>query len=96
MNHEEARAAVLERAQRRCAGIPEEIVINDAHTIEKPYGWIFYYNTRRYYETGDIMYKILGRGPVIVIAATGEIIEKGSAYPSEVIIRMFEEERHLL
>jgi len=95
MTREEARAAVLERAHRRCVGI-SDIVIDDAHTMEKPYGWIFYYTTRRYLESGDPMYMLFGNGPVVVIAATGEIVELGSARPPEEFIKELEDELHLL
>ena len=42
------------------------------------------------------MYMLYGNGPIVVIAATGEIIELGSARPSEEFIKELEEERHLL
>ena len=93
MNREEARAAVMECLQRREIGGPENLIIIDSSTIEKPYGWIFSYNSRRYLETGDIRYMVLGGGPIVVIAATGEIIELGS-HPSS--IKRMEERRHLL
>ena len=96
MNREEAKAAVLERLQRRGIGGSEELAINDSSTIEKSYGWVFFYNSRRYLETGDHMDMLYGAGPVVVIAATGEIIEFGSARPSEEFIKELEEERHLL
>jgi len=96
MNREEARVAMMEQLRRRDVEGAKNIVIIDSETIEKPYGWIFYYDSRRYLETGDIRYKIFGHGPVVVIAATGEIIELGSARPSEEFIKELEEERHLL
>ncbi|MCL2779739.1 MAG: YrhB family protein [Polyangiaceae bacterium] len=96
MTRKEAKAAALERAQRRWAGVPD-IVIYDSVTIEKPYGWIFYYHSRSYLEKIDAhMYNLFGNGPVVVIAATGEVIELGTARPPDELIKELEKERNLL
>ncbi len=91
MNRDEARAAVVERLHRRGVGGAEGIAIIDSETIEKFYGWIFFYNSRRYVESGELVYALVGQGPVVVVADTGEIVELGSAYPSEVAITQLED-----
>jgi hypothetical protein len=50
-------------------------VIIDEYTLEKPYGWIFSYNSHRFLETGDYSYSVVGNGPVIVNRMTGEVEE---------------------
>jgi Immunity protein 35 len=52
-----------------------EWVIIDEYTLEKPYGWIFSYNSHRFLETGDYSYSVVGNGPVIVNRVTGEVEE---------------------
>jgi hypothetical protein len=42
------------------------VAIASAETIRKPYGWIFFYNSRRYLETGDPLEGLGGNGPVVV------------------------------
>ena len=41
-------------------------VVADEGTIEKPYGWVFFYNSKKYLETRVISYALAGNGPVIV------------------------------
>jgi hypothetical protein len=91
MNSDEARAAVIDQLQRRGVGGADGISIIESQTIEKPYGWIFFYNSRRYVESGELVYALVGQGPVVVVADTREIIELGSAYPSEVAIKQLED-----
>ena len=71
------------------------LAVVDALTVRKPYGWIFFYDSRRHIETGSIMDAIAGNGPVVVLVATGEAIALGTArHPDEEISR-FEQERTL-
>ncbi|MDB4946731.1 MAG: hypothetical protein JWP97_6265 [Labilithrix sp.] len=65
-------------------------------TLEKPYGWVFFYNSRRYVETRDIFQSVAGNGPVVVLAATGEAVRLGSARRPEEEIAAFEKQRSLL
>ena len=44
----------------------EPFVVVDSHTIEKSYGWVFFYNSRKFVETGLLQYRLAGNGPVIV------------------------------
>jgi Immunity protein 35 len=50
-------------------------VIIDEYTIEKPYGWMFSYNSQKFLETGDYSYSVVGNGPVVVNHYTGEVEE---------------------
>ena len=95
MNREEARSAVVEQLHRRGVGGADGIAIIESETIQKPYGWIFFYNSRRYVESGELIYALVGQGPVVVLANTGEIIELGSAYPSDVAIKELEDRLQL-
>lgn len=65
-------------------------------TLDKPYGWVFFYNSRRYVETRNVMQSVAGNGPVVVLAATGEIVRLGSARRPEEEIALFERARGLL
>jgi hypothetical protein len=94
-SRDEARAAVVEHLRRRGVGGTEGIAFFESATIEKPYGWIFFYNSPRYVETGELMYALVGQGPVVVVAETREVIELGSARPSEVAIQELEDRLQL-
>jgi len=95
MDRDQARAAVVERLHQRGVGGPEGIEIVDTKTIEKHYGWIFFYNSRRYLESRELVHALVGHGPVVVLADTGEIVELGSAFPAHEAIRQLEESLQL-
>jgi hypothetical protein len=72
------------------------LVVVDEMTLTKPYGWVFFYNSRLYLETRDILHAVAGNGPVVVLADTGEVVTLGTARPSEDEIAGFEQKRGLL
>src|SRR5262245_31317707 len=68
------------------------LVLLHAHTIEKPYGWIFFYNSKGWLETGDTKYAIAGNAPFLVRRDTGEVRVFGTARPTEWYVEQFERE----
>ena len=67
-----------------------ELAIIDSETIEKEYGWVFFYQTKDYLETGNIEDTLVGNAPFIVNKYTGEVAETGTAYPVEYYIAEYE------
>lgn len=57
--------------------------LND--TIEKPYGWLFFYNSKHFLETSDFEYAIAGNAPLF-IDINGHIQLTGTAEPMEYYI----------
>lgn len=95
LTKEEAKQLVYERIN---AADPYEtntieLAIIDNETIEKEYGWVFFYQTKEYLKTGDIGDLLLGNAPYIVNKYTGEVVATGTAYPIEDYIAEYEEER---
>ena len=43
-----------------------ECQIVDDSTIARPYGWIFFYQSKRFLETGEFGDQIAGNGPILV------------------------------
>ena len=64
----------------------DQFVIVKEKTIEKSFVWIFFYNSKKFLETGSTIYLIAGNGPVFVNKMTGEIDFFGSAPPLDVIL----------
>ena len=54
------------------------IIIIDEDTIEKEYGWVFFYQSKEFVETGDFSYKLAGNGPIIV-EKTGNLHQLSAA-----------------
>jgi len=71
------------------------LVILDEMTIQTRYGWVFVYDSRRHVETGDILDAIGGNGPLVILAATGEVVALGTARTPDEEIARFEEARSL-
>jgi immunity protein 35 of polymorphic toxin system len=66
------------------------VAIASAETIRKPYGWIFFYNSRRYLETGDPLEGLGGNGPVVVEQAGGRVHPLPSSSDPSTAITEFE------
>ena len=69
-----------------------EFAIIDDETIEKEYGWVFFYQTKEYLKTGNMIDTLVGNAPYIVNKYTGELIETGTANPIEQYIAEYESE----
>ncbi len=74
-----------EESNKMRSGLPNysnpntELVILDEKTEEYEFGWVFYYNSAQYIETGKFRYALAGNAPLIVNRFNGEIIETGTA-----------------
>ena len=78
--------------------IAEEYLSNDAsynlvllhdNTIEFELGWVFFYQTKEYAETGDYLQMADDNAPIIVNKNDGSIHITGTAYRIERYIREY-------
>ncbi|MGK4003474.1 YrhB domain-containing protein [Sorangium sp. So ce1036] len=61
-------------------GLGEDVVVFlDELTKERPYGWVFFYESRRFVEAGDMMYAFGGNGSLIADVSRERIVEVGTA-----------------
>jgi hypothetical protein len=65
-------------------------VVLDKETIERPWGWIFFYQSRHFVETGDFSSFLVGNAPLIVERSSGRLIPTGTAHPVEFYLRNYE------
>lgn len=65
-------------------------VILDEHTIERSWGWVFFYNSRKYVETNEFEHALLGNAPYIVNRFDGSMHVTGTARPTEHYIAEYE------
>ncbi|MES1225024.1 MAG: YrhB domain-containing protein [Bacteroidota bacterium] len=63
------------------------LVILHEHTMEFELGWVFFYQTKEYVETRDILQMINDNAPLIINKKDGTIHITGTAYPIEKYIR---------
>lgn len=83
MTKEEARRLVKHELSRWPDGdvTGDSLLILDDRTLEKSWGWVFFYNAKRFIETGDILYALAGNAPYIGERTTGRLLSTGTAYP---------------
>ena len=68
----------------------DELIILDEHTIEGPWGWVFFHTSKKWHETGDIAYAIAGNAPLIVERVTGRLVDTGTAMDIDYYIENYE------
>lgn len=56
-----------------------KVVIITDYIIEKPYGNIYYYNSKEYLLTGDFNKSLIGNAPFLVEKETGRVVTFGTA-----------------
>jgi hypothetical protein len=71
----------------------EEVGIDHRETIEKEYGWIFFYNTKQFLETGNMMHSLGGNAPLLVEREGGALVELPTYQPLDDSLREYEETR---
>jgi hypothetical protein len=51
------------------------------HTITKPYGWVFFYESAEYIKTENLRYGLIGNAPFIVDRIDGQVRVTGTGRP---------------
>ena len=65
----------------KAVGDPDIFGIIDSATIARPYGWVFFYQSRSYLESGNELEMLAGNAPLIVNRFTGSVTVTGTAHP---------------
>ena len=68
---------------------PQIVILEDA-TMEREWGWVFFYQSSEYLRTNDFNSQLVGHGPCLVNKFSGEFIETGSAFPPQYYIDEYE------
>ena len=68
-----------------------QFVICDEYTIERPFGWVFFWNSKEYLETQDPGQQLGGNAPLIVDRRDGAIHVTGTARSIEEYIESYEQ-----
>lgn len=89
MTKDEAQKVVSEYLTQLQAGRSYELAVLEHRTREEEFGWVFFYNTKRFVETGDVGWSLGGNAPLIVDRRTGQLHVTGTAYPIEHYIEEF-------
>ena len=66
-----------------------ELALLDESTLERSFGWVFFYNSRSFVETTNFSDCLAGNAPLIVSRADGALHVAGTAFPVEHYIANF-------
>ena len=67
----------------------EAEILNEA-TITKAYGWVFFYQSKKYIETQNFSDQLIGNAPILVERFHGELKIFGTAYSIEHYLKEYE------
>lgn len=90
ISKKKAAQLVADHIQAMNAGCAEEFALATDQTIERDQCFVFFYNTKRFLETGDDHYRLAGNGPILVSKRDGYLHAYGSNRPVDVSIADFE------
>jgi len=68
----------------------DRYVLLKEHTITKDWGWVYFYTSEKWNQTGELQYAVAGNAPFIVEKATGNVIVTGTAESVENYINRYE------
>jgi hypothetical protein len=80
---------------RLCGGLDGKLVpdftpvIVDAWTLEREFGWVFFWDSEEHQRTGDFRSALAGNAPPIVDRHDGSIHVTGTAHPVEFYIEEY-------
>lgn len=92
MSKEDAQKAVLDNLNPHpeLSKFDDEIAIDPSVFYETKYSWIFSCNSKRYLETGNRLYRLLGLRLVAVEKQKGRVYPIGTGYSDRVLIALHE------
>ena len=85
-------ARLLAESWVRCMTADGAELLRDA-TITRPYGWVFFYQSRAYLQNPtDVSRALAGNAPFLVDRVNGEVRVFGTAHPVEWYLSHYERE----
>lgn len=87
-----ARAKAVEYVQALGLDLEEgdALVVLDASTIERSWGWVFFYTSKLWLETREVRYVLAGNAPILIERESGTMHVLGTARPIEAYIASYE------
>ncbi|MGI5224137.1 YrhB domain-containing protein [Actinoallomurus sp. CA-142502] len=70
-------------------GFPTVAVV-ESETVERPYGWFFFYNAVQALEMGNMGHSLIGNGPILVRRGDGKVVEFSSFYSVNAAVTAYE------
>jgi hypothetical protein len=91
MNKEDAQKLVEAELEKTIdTNNPTDYIVLENKTIEKEWGWIFFYQSKTYIESGNFQDMLSGNAPIIVNRSTGTLSHTGTAFHLEHYLKEYE------
>ncbi|TQF73044.1 hypothetical protein FLM44_03175 [Pseudoalteromonas luteoviolacea] len=90
MNLVEAEKIVLSELAKPSISNGIEVGLLTDETIEKDWGWVFFYQSIDFIKSGDFLDMLGGNAPIMINKRTGELIHTGTAYEVNYYIKEYE------
>lgn len=87
-------AIEIARNELRTSGGNHSFVIDEQQTLERPFGWVFFYFPKRYLESRDFKDLVPGASPLIVRRGSGATEYLTTSRPPAVALEEFEKRWH--
>jgi len=67
----------------------DRLILADRETIERDWGWVFYYTSERWLKYGDLSSAMGGNPPIFIVRQSGTILHPGSEHDLDHYIGQF-------
>jgi hypothetical protein len=82
---------IVSKRLQQMSTTADPFVVIDKNTIEKTFGWVFFYNSSKFVETGEPRYRLAGNGPVIVNKYNASVEFFGAGRPPLELVAEYEQ-----
>jgi hypothetical protein len=87
---EQAEAVASEWVRSLSYNVPgDELTLVHNATIERPFGWVFFYSSKRWL-AGDLRFALAGNAPILIDRRDGQVRVAGTEFPIEHYLRNYE------
>jgi hypothetical protein len=83
INARTARAMARHQVATMAVDLGLDLVLLPERTMDTDVGWVFFYESREYTETGDPQHALIGNAPLLVDRRTGALHLLGTERPVE-------------
>ena len=90
IDKEAARKIALDFLAKKKRADGPELVLQEEKTLERPFGWVFFYEAKRFLETRNVMDRLIGNSPLIVDRNDGAVHVTGTRRPIEFYLDAYE------
>jgi hypothetical protein len=85
------RALAVARTELARTGTKHQFVVDESRTIEKPFGWVFFYHPARFLQSRDPAELVPGATPLVVWRGTGRTMFLSSHKPPHMALAELEQ-----